>query len=94
MVFPPVLVQQLALATAVFGHPGQTIFPRWVGYFNVWCALLLVPAVLLPFFKSGPFAWHGILEFWLAGIVFFGWILVMTYATFGAIKQQESASDG
>jgi drug/metabolite transporter (DMT)-like permease len=88
MVFPPVMVQELAIAAAVFAHPGQKVFPRWVGYFNVWCALLLVPAVLLPFFKTGPFAWHGILEFWLAGVVFFGWIVVMTVATIGAINRQ------
>src|SRR5262249_29576238 len=32
MVFPPVMVQQLAAAVAVFAHPGQRVFPRWVGY--------------------------------------------------------------
>lgn len=90
MVFPPVMVQELAIAGAVFGNSEQKIYPRWVGYFNVWCALLLLPALLLPFFKTGAFAWQGVLEFWLAGIVFFGWIVVMTVATLGAIKQQES----
>jgi len=90
MVFPPVMVQELSIAGAVFGNAEQKVYPRWVGYFNVWCALLLLPAVLLPFFKTGAFAWHGVLEFWLAGIVFFGWIVVMTVATLGAIKQQES----
>jgi hypothetical protein len=88
MVFPPVMVQELAIAAAVFGNARQRVFPRWVGYFNVWCALLLLPAVLLPFFKTGAFAWHGILEFWLAGIVFFGWIVVMTFVVLGAIKRQ------
>jgi hypothetical protein len=93
MVFPPVMVQEFSIAAAVFSNEGQKVYPRWVGYFNVWCALLLLPAMLLPFFKTGAFAWHGVLEFWLAGIVFFGWILVMTVATLGAIKQQESEKD-
>jgi hypothetical protein len=89
MVFPPTMVQQLAIAVAVFSDPAERAYPRWVGYVNAWCAVLLLPAVLLPFFKSGPFAWQGILEFWLAGVVFFGWVVVMSIATIGAIRRQE-----
>jgi drug/metabolite transporter (DMT)-like permease len=36
MVFPPVMVQELSIAAAVFSHEGQKVYPRWVGYFNVW----------------------------------------------------------
>ena len=88
MVFPPVMIQCLSIAAAILNHPAQDVFPRWLGYFNVWCAVLLVPAVLIPFFKHGPFAWHGIFEFWLAAVVFFGWFLVMTIGLLGTIKRQ------
>ncbi|HEY1969860.1 MAG TPA: hypothetical protein VGH89_18040 [Pseudonocardia sp.] len=92
MVFPPVMVQELAIAIAILGNSSQTVYPRWVGYANAWCALLLVPAVLLPFFKTGVFAWHGVFEFWLAGVVFFGWVIMMTVATLGAINRQSTDS--
>jgi hypothetical protein len=92
MVFPPVMVQNLATAVAVFSHPGQNVYPRWVGFFNAWCAILLFPALALPFFKTGPLAWHGIFEFWLAAIVFFGWVVVMTVATLGAINRQAASA--
>jgi hypothetical protein len=46
----------------------------------------------MPFFKTGPFSWHGFFEFWVAAMVFFGWMIVMTVALFGAIKRQEQAS--
>lgn len=88
MLFSPVFVQQLSIAIAIFDNPAQRVFPRWVAYFNAWCALLLVPAVLVPFFKTGPFAWQGIFEFWLAGTVFFGWILVMSWVALRAIDDQ------
>jgi len=78
MVFSPVMVQQLSIGIAVLADHEQKVFPRWAAYFNFWCAVLLLPAVLIPFFKTGPFAWHGIFEFWLAAVVFFGWIVVMT----------------
>lgn len=47
----------------VLQAPGQIVFRRWVGYLNIWAALLLAPAVLIYFFKTGPFAWNGILVF-------------------------------
>jgi hypothetical protein len=91
MVFSPVMVQCLSIGIAVFNHPTPDVFPRWTAYFNFWCAVLLFPAVLIPFFKSGPFAWQGIFEFWLAASVFFGWIVVMTVLLFGAVKRQAAA---
>jgi hypothetical protein len=91
MVFPPVMIQALSIAAAILNKPDQNVFPRWVAYFNVWVAVLLLPAVLIPFFKRGPFAWHGLLEFWLAAVVFFGWFAVMTVALLGTIKQQGEA---
>jgi hypothetical protein len=88
MVFSPVMVQCLSIAIAVASDSKQRVFPRWAAYFNFMCAVLLLPAVLIPFFKHGPFAWQGILEFWLAAIVFFGWVVVMTLVLFGAVKRQ------
>jgi hypothetical protein len=84
------MVQCLSIGIAVFNNPEQSVFPRWAAYFNFWCAVLLLPAILIPFFKRGPFAWQGIFEFWLAATVFFGWIVVMTVLLFGAVKRQSN----
>jgi hypothetical protein len=65
------------------------VFPRWAGYFNIWIALLYVPAILLPFFKSGPLAWDGVLPFWLGAAAFFGWIVVMTVLSLRALRGVE-----
>ena len=92
MVYPPVLIQQLSIAGAIFNNERQTVFPRWVAYLNFWLAVLLVPAVAIPFFKHGPFAWHGIFEFWLAAVDFFGWFAVMTVLVITSIREQPSES--
>ena len=89
MYFSPLFVQMLSVGLAVFSVEDQKVFPRWAGYFNFWAALLLVPAVFIPFFKTGAFAWHGLFEFWLAATVFFGWIAVMTVVVLGAIRREE-----
>jgi hypothetical protein len=86
MVFPPLAAQMMSIALAIFADEREQVFPRWLAYVNVWCAVLLLPAVLIPFFKDGPFAWHGIFQFWLAAVAFFGWMSVMSVCVIRAIR--------
>jgi hypothetical protein len=69
------------------------IFPRWSGYFNLWCGLAFVPAGLCPFFKHGAFAWNGLLTFWLGLVSFAAWMLVLTALVLRASYRQERARD-
>jgi hypothetical protein len=92
MVFPPAVVQSIAIAFATFTDKAKRpVFPRWVAYFNLWVAFLFLPAGLLTFFKHGPFAWNGLLSFWVALSVFGTWYVVMFVALRGAIKQEFEA---
>ena len=64
-IFAPAVFQNIAIAIVAFKDTEERVFPRWLGYFNVWVALLFLPAALLYFFKTGPFAWDGVFVFWL-----------------------------
>jgi hypothetical protein len=46
------------------------IFPRWVGYVSIWVGVLSAPGCFVALFKSGPFAWNGVLAFWLPLVAF------------------------
>ncbi len=82
-------MQNLAIALAIFGDKrANPVFPRWLGYFNIWVALLFAPGALITFFKSGPFAWSGLLAFYVAGTVFAAWFFVMVTMLVKAIDQQ------
>ena len=52
-------------------------FPRWFGYQSIMTFLLLLPDQMLFFFKTGPFAWNGILGFWIPVTVFGVWFVTM-----------------
>jgi hypothetical protein len=69
----------------------QPVFPRWVGFFNFWMAFLLIPGGLLVFFKTGPFAWNGLLAFWLPASIYLFWLAVMTVVMRKAIKREAGA---
>jgi len=81
MAVPPFVVQLAAIAGAILqDHSPQPVFPRWLGYFNIWAAVAFLPGVLLVFFKSGPFSYHGLFVFWVPFVVFGAWILIMALA--------------
>lgn len=85
--YPPAFIQNVAIGLCILGDRGEPpVYPRWVGYMNLWLAILFLPGALLAFFQRGPFSWNGLIGFWLVAIVFFGWIIVMWHMTVKAIR--------
>ena len=85
------MLQQFVIAMAVFADKAtRPVFPRWVAYMNIWTALLYLPAFGETFFKTGPFAWNGLLAFWIAVAAFMGWTISMLVMLFKAIRSQEA----
>ena len=71
-------LQGIVIGLAILKDKRETpLFPRWVGFYNFWVALLVMPGALVPFFKSGPFAWNGLLAWWLVLAAFASWFVVM-----------------
>jgi hypothetical protein len=95
--WPPFAVFMILIAVAVLRDQNTIpIFPRWVGFLNLWTAVLIIPAGLVEFFKTGPFAYDGVISFWFVWIVFFGWIIGMTAITLRACtveKRRQVAAD-
>ena len=87
MTFAPFFIQLVSIGLAVLcDKREQPLFARWVGYFNIWAAILFMPGALITFFKTGPFAWNGLLAFWMPLTVFLGWYVVMFFALLKAIQ--------
>ena len=89
MPFALIFVQALAIAAAVLMDArAAPVYPRWLGYLNVWCALLYVPGGTCLFFKSGPLAWNGALAFWVPASVYCTWFVTMAVQTSKAANRQ------
>lgn len=88
--WPITFVQALACGIAILRYqPDAVLFPRWVGFFNLWVAVLFIPGSLIPFFKTGPFAWDGLLAFWIPATMFGFWFVVMQMVILKAIRNEE-----
>jgi hypothetical protein len=84
------VIQALAMGISMLGDRRERpVFPRWAGYFNVWTALMFTPGSLCVFFKTGPFAYNGILAWYIPVTVFVIWAPLNTYLCLQAIKSQE-----
>lgn len=78
MNWPAATIQCLAIGFAIFAAQ-QSIWPRWFGYWNVWCGFVFAAGGLVVLFKDGVFAWNGLLAFWLVAVFFGIWFLVLTW---------------
>jgi len=87
----PFIIQNVSIAVAVLRDPNH-VFPRWVGYANLWIGALFLPDVLAFFFFHGPFAWNGIFVFWLALAAYSVWLLLMPYAVIQALRRSVAAT--
>ena len=77
-----VIPQGAAIALVIFRDKRkQPLFPRWVAYLNIWFVLTMLPGSILAFFKTGPFAWNGVLTFWVAMVGYISWTIVMSIWT-------------
>jgi hypothetical protein len=88
--WPPFALWMVVIALAIFkDHNVPTLYPRWVAYLNIWCAILIFPAGLIAFFHKGLFAYDGVGAFWIPFAVFFGWMITMSVTTLQAINRQK-----
>jgi len=89
MVFPGYVLQMACIAIAAFcDRSPDPIWPRWFGYLCLWIALSGSGGGLAVFFKSGPFAWNGLIGFWLPIGMFVIWICCISYLMHRGILRQ------
>ncbi|OBH09124.1 hypothetical protein A5692_21465 [Mycobacterium sp. E342] len=89
MNWPAATIQCLAIGFAIFGYQGpHPVWPRWVAYYNFWSGFIFAAGGLVVLFKTGVFAWNGLLAFWLVAVFFGAWLLVMTWQLLTTIGAQ------
>ncbi|MCP5172312.1 MAG: hypothetical protein R3E73_06185 [Porticoccaceae bacterium] len=65
----------------------ERLYPRWACWFSIWAGISFLFELLMPFFKTGLFARQGWLNFWVEFIVWFVYIVVISYYTWKAVPR-------
>ncbi len=64
------LIGWVAYASLVLDDRKNPVFSRWFGYLCLWTTIVTLPDILVFFFKTGPFAWDGLIGFWIPLVLF------------------------
>jgi hypothetical protein len=87
------LIELFVSATIIFRDKREdTVFPRWVAYFNILIAAMSAPDIFIVTTRNGPFAWNGLAGFWVAAVAFGGWVIVMSVVMIRATNRREGQS--
>lgn len=76
------LTSTAVLQVAAFGvavlidQRDRPVFPRWLGYYNLWVALMFTPGTFNVFFHHGILAWNGIVAWYIPLAVFATWAII------------------
>ncbi|CAB3772057.1 hypothetical protein GQ57_32345 [Burkholderia sp. MSh2] len=83
-------IPMVAIGVAGLTDPrAKPLFPRWACWYSIWAGLSFLFELMMPVFKTGPFARQGWLNFWIEFLVWFGYIVVVTLYVFKAIPRLE-----
>ena len=81
-------LQAVGVGASVLGDRGATpLFPRWFGYASLWAALIFTSGTLCVFFDSGPFAWNGLLSWYVPLGVYVIWMPTISVLALKAIRR-------
>jgi hypothetical protein len=84
------VVELAVIGVAILGdRRRERVFPWWGGALNLLCALAFAGGALSICFTTGPFAWNGLVAYWIPVFAFGFWILGMSFLLLRAIASQE-----
>ncbi len=90
--FPMQLMGIIYLAFTKDEDDAVSAFPRWLGYLTAWQLVQSFGGPIAVLFKTGIFAWNGLLPFWLPFFLFFGWLVAICWTVLRALRAQGQAS--
>lgn len=70
------------------------LFPRWVCFLTIWCGLSFLPASLTGVVITGPFAWDGILSYYIPYACWLGWFTIASTYMIKEVNRRIKASEG
>jgi hypothetical protein len=81
------VTQYLVFAAAIFLDK-RGIFPKWLGYMTIWNLVTELVAAPVWIFRRGPYAWNGLLSFYLGVVIFVVWLACLIVSLRKAIGSQ------
>ena len=66
------------------------LVPKWVAWLGIWAGLEFLVEIIMPQFRSGPFSWAGLFNYWLPFFVPFTWMTALSFYLYHATRRLEA----
>ncbi|MFT6653307.1 MAG: hypothetical protein ACJAWI_000047 [Marinomonas primoryensis] len=91
LVFGVTTIQYLAIAAVFVADKRPVrIVPSWVSWLGVLIGIEFVMELIMPFFRSGPFSWSGVFNYWIPFFGPFIWMMILTCYLLSGINRLEA----
>ena len=70
----------------------RNLIPRWLAWLSIWTGITLMPADVVLLFKSGPFAWNGLIAVYLPMTLYVIWYHSMLFVLLKVVKAQQPSN--
>jgi len=81
-------VQYIAAGIAILmDRRKKPLFPSWLAWLGFFTTFTFVSVLFIPFVQNGPFAWHGLISFWVVFVIFFVYLLVFMFLVPQALQR-------
>lgn len=78
MVFPCYTIQMFCIGFAgLLDKSATPLWPRTISYYNLWVGVGGAGGTFAIFVYGGPFAWNGLVGFWIPVLLFASWLCLM-----------------
>ena len=84
----------IAITVVILRYPADELlpFPRWYAWYNLWVAIAFEVGAISFMTKTGPFAWNGVIVFWMPFVLFFTWIPITCWLMWQGLNRQETTA--
>jgi hypothetical protein len=66
------------------------LIPKWISWLGIWLGVEFAAQFVMPNFRSGPFSWAGLFNYWIPFFGPFLWMALLSMAMIKAFKRLES----
>ncbi|TVO63522.1 hypothetical protein [Denitromonas ohlonensis] len=89
-------LQMFAMALCFLADKKSTIpvMPNWACYLTIFCGATFFPASLTAILRDGPFAYDGLIGYWLPYPAWLIWLFVATYYLLADLKRRARTDEG
>lgn len=86
-------MQMVAMALVGLADKREVpLFPRWLCFLSFWCGVSFAPASLTLYLKTGPFAWDGLLGWYIPWAAWLVWCSAISMYMVKDIRRGETTN--